>query len=153
MPRVSGSAPKSHADSSDGDTTIDHLSEVVTRRVLAWVGRPKGTQHWVCDGLVFFSGTAGGVLCARGRRTSRCVCFRCPASREWWISPLKKSTTGSRRIHGTLPCRVGNITHVEPHEEQNKSYLISFFSNFESIQTKIYMFKHRFKQNPRWYGP
>ena len=40
-----------------------------------------------------FLGAADGLLCARGRRTSRYGYSGGPASRKWWISPLNQSTT------------------------------------------------------------
>ena len=51
-----GAAPKSHAGSSDGDTGIDILSEVLTRSVLVRFGRYGGMKNRVRDGLVFFFG-------------------------------------------------------------------------------------------------
>ena len=47
-------APKPHAASSDPDTSIELLSEVVTWSVLVWFGRQTGMKNWVCDGLDFF---------------------------------------------------------------------------------------------------
>ena len=49
-----GAAPKPHAASSDGDTAIELLGEVVTWSVLVWFGRQRGRKSWVCDGLDFF---------------------------------------------------------------------------------------------------
>ena len=63
-----GAAPKPHAASSDPDTAIALLSEAVTWSVLVWFGRQRGMKSWVCDGLDFFSGAVGSLLCARGRR-------------------------------------------------------------------------------------
>ena len=37
-------------------------------------------KNWVCDGLVFFRGAADGLLCAGGRRSSRCGCSGGPLS-------------------------------------------------------------------------
>ena len=48
------SAPKPHAGSSDGDTAIELLCEVVTWSVLVWFARQRGMKNWVCDGLVIF---------------------------------------------------------------------------------------------------
>ena len=49
-----GAAPKPHAASSDADTAVELLSEVVTWSVLVWFGRQTGMENWVCDGLVSF---------------------------------------------------------------------------------------------------
>ena len=54
MSWVAGAAPKPHAGSSDGDTAIELLSEVVTWSVLVWFARQRGMKNWVCDGLVNF---------------------------------------------------------------------------------------------------
>ena len=39
---VAGAAPRPHAGSSDGDTAIEHLSEVVTRSVLVSLRGKEG---------------------------------------------------------------------------------------------------------------
>ena len=49
-----GAAPKRHAGSSDGDTAIELLREVVAWLVLVWFGKHTGMKNWVCDGLDFF---------------------------------------------------------------------------------------------------
>ena len=46
-----GAAPKPHAASSDADTAIEVLSDVVTWLVLVRFGRRRGMKNWVCDGL------------------------------------------------------------------------------------------------------
>ena len=51
---VAGAAPKPHARSSDGDTTIEFFSEVVTSSVFVCFARQRGMKNWVCDGLVIF---------------------------------------------------------------------------------------------------
>ena len=61
---VAGVALKPHAGSSDGDTAIEHLSEIVTWSVLVWFARQRGMENWVCDGLVNVRGAADGLLCA-----------------------------------------------------------------------------------------
>ena len=48
-----GAAPKPHAASSDPDTAIELLSEVVTWLGLELFGRQRGMINWVCDGLDF----------------------------------------------------------------------------------------------------
>ena len=50
--------------SSDGDTAIQLLSEVVTWSVLVWFGKERGMKSWVWDGLDFSQGAVGGLLCA-----------------------------------------------------------------------------------------
>ena len=77
-----GAAPKPHAASSDADTAIELLSEVVTWSVLVWFGRQRGMKSCVCNGLDPFLGAVGGLLCARGRRASRCGRSGGPASRD-----------------------------------------------------------------------
>ena len=104
-----GAAQKPHAGGSDGDTAIElpskvvkHsseascgqqlrgysdtaielLSEVINCLVLVWFGRQRGMKNWVCDGLDFVLGAVGGLLCARGRRVSRCGPSGGPASRD-----------------------------------------------------------------------
>ena len=47
-------APKPHAASSDTDTAIELLGDVVTWSVLVWLGRRRGLKNWVCDSLDFF---------------------------------------------------------------------------------------------------
>ena len=49
-------APEPHAGSSDGDTAIVLLSEVVTwlSLVLVWVGMQRGMETRVYDGLDLF---------------------------------------------------------------------------------------------------
>ena len=47
---------------------------------------------------------------SRGRRTSRCGCSGSPASREWWISLLKQSTT---RLKFAWIASVSGTCHVE----------------------------------------
>ena len=49
-----GAAPKPHAGSSDRDTAIELLREVVTWSVLVWFARRRGRKNWVCDGVVIF---------------------------------------------------------------------------------------------------
>ena len=73
-----GAAPKPQAASSDADTAIELICEVVTWSVLVLFGRQIGMKNWVCDGLEFFVGAVGVLLYARGRRASGCV--RAP----WW---------------------------------------------------------------------
>ena len=58
-----GAAPKPRAGSSDGDATIDRLSELVTWLMLVWFGGQRGMQNWVCDGPDVFSGAANGLGC------------------------------------------------------------------------------------------
>ena len=48
-----GADPKPHAASSDPDTAIELLSEVVTWLGLELFGRQRGMINWVCDGLDF----------------------------------------------------------------------------------------------------
>ena len=47
---VSG-ASKPHTGSSDGNTAIEPLCEVVTWLGLAWFGWQRGMKNWVCDSL------------------------------------------------------------------------------------------------------
>ena len=54
MSWVAGAAPKPHAGSSDRDTAIDFLRDVVTWSVFVWFARQRGMKNWVCDGLVNF---------------------------------------------------------------------------------------------------
>ena len=77
-----GAALKPHAASSDADTAIERLIEVVTWSVLVWFVRQRGMENWVCDGLDLFLGAVGGLLCARGRRASGCGRSGGPASRD-----------------------------------------------------------------------
>ena len=49
-------------------------------------------------------------LCARDRRTLRCSCPGDPVSREWWISPVKQSTT---RLRLAWLASVSETCHVE----------------------------------------
>ena len=49
-----GAASKPRAASSEVDTAIELLSEVVTWSVLVWFGRQRGMKNWVYDGLDFF---------------------------------------------------------------------------------------------------
>ena len=49
-----GAAPKPHVTSSDGEKTIERMSEIVTWSVLVLFGRQRGMKTWVCDGLDFF---------------------------------------------------------------------------------------------------
>ena len=49
-----GAAPKPQAASSDADTAIELICEVVTWSVLVLFGRQIGMKNWVCDGLDFF---------------------------------------------------------------------------------------------------
>ena len=65
---MSGAAPKPHAGSSDGDTAIDFLGDVVTWPVLLWFARQRGMKNWVCGGLVNVGGAADGPCCARDRQ-------------------------------------------------------------------------------------
>ena len=46
-------APKPNACSSDGDTAIERLGEVVTWLVLVWFGRQRGMKTSFCHGLDF----------------------------------------------------------------------------------------------------
>ena len=54
MSWVVGAAPKPRAGSSDGDTAIERLCEVVIWSVCVWFARQGGMKNWVCDGLVSF---------------------------------------------------------------------------------------------------
>ena len=45
-----GAAPKPHAASSNADTAIELLNEVVTRSVLVWFEKQREMKNWVCDG-------------------------------------------------------------------------------------------------------
>ena len=67
-----GAALKPHAASSDPDTAIEVLSEVVTSSVLVWFGRQSGMKSWVCDGLDFFKApwAVYSVLGAAGPRAA-----------------------------------------------------------------------------------
>ena len=49
-----GATPKPHAGSSDGDTAIELLGEVMAWLVFAWFGRQGGMKNQVCDDLDFF---------------------------------------------------------------------------------------------------
>lgn len=77
-------SPEAPVGSSDGDAAIELLNEVVAWWVLVvWFERQRGMIIWVvCDGLVNIYGAVGGLLCARGRQTSRE-----PTSRQWRNSP------------------------------------------------------------------
>ena len=88
-----GTALRPHAGSSDGDTAIEGLSEVVTWSVLVRGLRLKRMKNLVCDDLVVRWGAADNLFCVRGRRTSRCGWSGGSVSREWRISPVKESTT------------------------------------------------------------
>ena len=70
-------------------------------------------KNWVCDGLVFFRGAADGLLCAGGRRTSRCGYSGAPVPRECGISPVKQSTT---RLTIACLASVPRTCHVESDE-------------------------------------
>ena len=82
---------------------------------------------WVCDGLNFFWGAEGGLLCARGRRASRCGRSDGPAFRDWWILPLKQSTTRHKfvlwfaPVSWNMPRRVGQTPQVESRNRTKKS--------------------------------
>ena len=76
-----GAGPKPHAGSSDGDTSIDFLSEVVAWSVLVWFTRQRGMENWVCDGVIFFRGAADGLLWTRS--TIEVVHFRYFVSERW----------------------------------------------------------------------
>ena len=54
MSWVADAALQRHAGSSDGDTAIELLSEVVTWSMLVWFARQGGRKRWVRDGLVKF---------------------------------------------------------------------------------------------------
>ena len=86
-------APKAHAGSSDGDTAIELLSEVVTWMVLIWFGRQRGMKNWVCEGPVFFQSAADSLGGAKDRRRSRCDGSGGPTSRNHGLSTLKQPTT------------------------------------------------------------
>ena len=58
-----GTAPKPYTGSSDEDTAIELLSEVVTWLVLVWFERQRGMQNWVCDGFDFFGSRGRSSLC------------------------------------------------------------------------------------------
>ena len=88
-----GAAPKPHAGSSDGDTAIELLRELVTLVVLESSGRQRGMKNWVCDGVDCFGGAADGLGCAKGLRRSCCDCSGGPTSRNGDFSPLKQPTT------------------------------------------------------------
>ena len=90
---VASAAPTPHAGSSNAVTGIEVLSEVVTRSMLVGCARQRGVKNWVYGGRVNFLGAAGGLLCARGRRTSRCGWSSVPVSRKYGIAPVKLSTT------------------------------------------------------------
>ena len=141
---VASAAPKPHAGSSDGDTVIDFLSEVVTWSVLVWFAKQRGMTIWVvCDGLVNFRGATDGLLCARDSRTSRCGCSGGPVSREWWISPVKRSTAGLTfgwlaSVSGTPDVELDELPDLKKHEEQNnfqKTSRRTRFFRFNSNQT------------------
>ena len=53
----------------------------------------RATKHWACGGLDCFRSVAGGLRCARGRRTPRCGCSGGPTSRKGGFSPLNQPTT------------------------------------------------------------
>ena len=119
MSWVAGAAPKPHAGSSNGDTAIEFLSEVVTWSVLVCFSRQRGTKNWVCNGLVIFWGAADGPLCARSRRTSRCGCSGGPVSRGW-VSPVKQPTAdGTAQVcvacfgFRNMPRGVGQTPQIE----------------------------------------
>ena len=84
-----GAAPKPHTGSSDGDTAVERLSEVVTWLMLAWFGRQTGMKKWECDGL----GTADDQGCAKSLRSSHGHCYGGPTSRDGGFSPLKLPMT------------------------------------------------------------
>ena len=69
---VAGTAPKPHTCSSDGDTAIALMSEVVTWSLLVLFTRQRGMKNWVCDGLVFFEAPriVDSVLRAVGARAA-----------------------------------------------------------------------------------
>ena len=126
---VAGAAPKLHAGSSVGDTAIELLSEVVTWSVLVWFARQRGVKTWTCDGPCNFRGAADGLLCARGRRTSRCGCSGGPVSREWWISPGNQSTTRLKFAWLTSVSGTGHVERVKLPKLKNtraKRFLVEF---------------------------
>ena len=84
-----GAAPKPHAGSSDGDTGIEVLSQVVTWLVLMWFREANRDKNRVCDALVFFLRAADGLGCAKSLRRSRCDCSCGPTSHNGGFSPLK----------------------------------------------------------------
>ena len=63
-----GAAPKPPAGSSDGDTGIEVLSQVVTWLVLMWFREANRDKNRVCDALVFFFQAEDGI---RDRSPSR----------------------------------------------------------------------------------
>ena len=65
------------------DRTSERSRDLVGARVVCDL---RGDEDLGWDGLDLFLGAGGGLLCARGRRTSRCVCSGRPVSREWRIS-------------------------------------------------------------------
>ena len=67
-------------------------------------------KYWVYDCLVHFLGAADGLLCAKGRPTSRCVCSGGPVSWESWIQPVKHTTA---RLTFAWLASVSGICHVE----------------------------------------
>ena len=54
MGSLGWAALRPHAGSSDGDTAIELLSELVTWSVLVRFGRQRGMKRWVWDGLDLF---------------------------------------------------------------------------------------------------
>ena len=88
-----GVGPKPYAGRSDGDTSTERLSEVVTWFVLVGFGRQRWTKSRVCNCLDVFLGATGDLRCAKGLRRSRCDCSGGATSSNGGISPLKQLTT------------------------------------------------------------
>ena len=58
-----GAAPKPHAASSDRDTAIERLSEVVTWLVLVCFGRQRGMKNCFATALILFRRRGRSTLC------------------------------------------------------------------------------------------
>ena len=119
--------PKPHTGSSDGDTAIELVSEVVTGLVLVWFGRQRRTTNWVCDGFDFFRGAADGLGCTKGLRRSRCDCSGGPTSRNGGFSPVKQSTISDKiaGLRGACHVQVENLPNstIKLRERSPKRFL------------------------------
>ena len=85
-------APRRQQRRGWSDRTSKRSRDLVGARVVCEANRDEklGLRRRCTD---IFLGAVDGLLCTRGRRTSRGGCFGASISREWWISPVKQSTT------------------------------------------------------------
>ena len=109
---VAGAAPKLYSNSSNGHRAIEPLSDVMSESVTVWSGRKRRTTNWVCAAFSLLLGAAGGLLCAKVRRTSRCDGSAGPFCRRLVTPSLKRSTPRLKFVWlGSVPWSVS--WHVE----------------------------------------